>query len=180
MASGVGVSGGVTGRATLDRPGTTQRSGGRVAMTVLQPQQQQAATALPQLPNPGLAQQAQQGAAGLPQPGAAPHSPGRSAVGAKQVNNLPRSRSPPLPLSLVPPLPWPSPPLPVPSPVPFLPTAAPSPASSLPPVPPRPPPRPSPPHSVPPLVPPLPLCLAQPFLNQDSCHVPVRVCVYTG
>ena len=37
------------GGATLDRPGTTQRSGGRVAMTVLRGQQQAAATALPQL-----------------------------------------------------------------------------------------------------------------------------------
>lgn len=84
-ASGLGVS---QSGATLDRPGTTQRSGGRVAMTVLRPQQQQqqqAATALPQLPTPSTAQQA---AAVPPQAGAASHSLRRSFLGAKQVSWL--------------------------------------------------------------------------------------------
>lgn len=85
MASGLGVT---PSGATLDRPGTTQRSGGRIAMTVLQPQQQQqAATALPQLPSPSTAQQAQQAAAVPPQPGAASHGPKRSLLGAKQVGS---------------------------------------------------------------------------------------------
>ena len=85
VASGLGGS---TSGATLDRPGTTQRSGGRVAMTVLRPQQQQqqASTTLPQLPTPSTAQQAQQGAAVPPLPGAAPRSPRRSLIGAKQVD----------------------------------------------------------------------------------------------
>lgn len=90
MALGLGVS---QRGATLDRPGTTQRSGGRIAMTVLRPhqqleqqqQQQQATTALPQLPSPSTAQQA---AAVPPQPGAAPHGLKRSfLLGAKQVGS---------------------------------------------------------------------------------------------
>lgn len=75
---------GLAGGATLERPGTTQRSGGRVAMTVLRPHQpaaaaqpeQQPATALPPL---ALSQQAQ---ATLPTTLAAPR---RSLVGVKQV-----------------------------------------------------------------------------------------------
>ena len=79
---------GATGGATLDRPGTTQRSGGRVAMTVLRQQQEQVATALPPLASTSTAQPAQQGAGALVQPGAAPASPRRSLVGAKQVGML--------------------------------------------------------------------------------------------
>lgn len=78
-ASGLGSGLG----ASLERPGTTQRSGGRVAMTVLRPQQpvaameqQQAATALPPLAMP---QQAQG-----PQPGHERTS-GRSLLGVKTV-----------------------------------------------------------------------------------------------
>ena len=74
---------GLAGGATLERPGTTQRSGGRVAMTVLRPRQpaaaqpeQQPATALPPL---ALSQQAQ---ATLPTTLAAPR---RSLLGVKQV-----------------------------------------------------------------------------------------------
>lgn len=87
-ALGLGVS---PSAATLDRPGTTQRSGGRIAMTVLRPQQQQqAATALPQLLSPSTAQQAQQTATPVPpQPGAASHDPKRSFLGAKQVSCAP-------------------------------------------------------------------------------------------
>ena len=74
---------GLAGGATLERPGTTQRSGGRVAMTVLRPHQpaaaqpeQQPATALPPL---ALSQQAK---ATLPTTLAAPR---RSLLGVKQV-----------------------------------------------------------------------------------------------
>ena len=89
VASGLGVS---PSGATLDRPGTTQRSGGRIAMTVLRPQQQlqqqqQAATALPQLPSPSTAQQAQQAASVPSQPGAASRGLKRSFLGAKQVDS---------------------------------------------------------------------------------------------
>lgn len=109
VAAGPGGSNGVTGGATLDRPGTTQRSGGRVAMTVLRPQQQQAATALPKLPNSSTAQQAQQEAAVPPQSEAVPRSPGRSFIGAKQVNT---SSPVPGPHNHVPTLPCPPPSVP--------------------------------------------------------------------
>ena len=73
VASGLGSSLG----ASLERPGTSLRGGGRVAMTVLRPQQQKAATALPQLATPQQAQEAQAG----PE-----RSPRRSLLGVKTVS----------------------------------------------------------------------------------------------
>ena len=74
VASGLGSSLG----ASLERPGTSLRGGGRVAMTVLRPQQQKAATALPQLATPQQAQEAQAG----PERG-----PRRSLLGVKTVSS---------------------------------------------------------------------------------------------
>ena len=86
VASGVGSSLG----ASLERPGTSLRGGGRVAMTVLRPQQQKAATALPQLATPQQAQEAQAG----PE-----RSPRRSLLGVKTVS---RGAYMLIPLSLCP------------------------------------------------------------------------------
>ena len=72
-ASGLGSSLG----ASLERPGTSLRGGGRVAMTVLRPQQQKASTALPQLAAPQQGQEAQAG----PERG-----PRRSLRGVKNVS----------------------------------------------------------------------------------------------
>ncbi|DBA81483.1 TPA: hypothetical protein ACH3X1_007263 [Trebouxia sp. C0004] len=74
-ASGLGSSLG----ASLARPGTSLRGGGRVAMTVLRPQQQKAATALPQLATPQQAQEAQAGPK---------HGPRRSLLGVKTGETL--------------------------------------------------------------------------------------------
>ncbi len=73
-ASGLGSSLG----ASLERPGTSLRGGGRVAMTVLRPQQQKAATALPQLATPQQGQEAQAG----PE-----RSSRRSLLGVKNVSS---------------------------------------------------------------------------------------------
>ncbi len=73
VASGLGSSLG----ASLERPGTSLRGGGRVAMTVLRPQQQKPATALPQLAMPQPGQEAQAG----PE-----RSPRRSLLGVKNVS----------------------------------------------------------------------------------------------
>jgi len=74
VSSGLGASLG----ASLERPGTSLRGGGRVAMTVLRPQQQKAATALPQLAMPQQGQEAQAG----PE-----RSPRRSLLGVKNVSS---------------------------------------------------------------------------------------------
>lgn len=76
-ASGLGASLG----ASLERPGTSLRGGGRVAMTVLRPQQQKAATALPQLPQLAVPQQGQDAQVGPER------SPRRSLLGVKNVSN---------------------------------------------------------------------------------------------
>ncbi|DBA90981.1 TPA: hypothetical protein ACH3X2_004190 [Trebouxia sp. C0005] len=75
VASGLGSSLG----ASLERPGTSLRGGGRVAMTVLRPQQQKPTTALPQLAMPQQAQEAQAG------PGRGPR---RSLLGVKTGETL--------------------------------------------------------------------------------------------